>query len=247
VSLNDGALKLSSPAGESLTPAPVVSVAGPRSDLRVAVSVAMAANAGAGQEIVPYETLGDLRAEEATGLTFSTPPLAGDVEVSGPITLRLWATATSPNFEWTVRLTDVAPDGRSEWITDGQLRASLRRVDKKKSLKNKQGDIVFPSHTFAAHEPVPVGKPVEYLLTLTPTSNVFAAGHRIRLDVVPVAAQSFDAVRTGGVGAVVIHQGGKHASSVLLPVVPKRCHLGRPGLPDMAKPGPCVKLETALR
>ncbi|MEY2467447.1 MAG: uncharacterized protein QOF21_145 [Actinomycetota bacterium] len=246
VSLNDGALALSAAALESQAPAAVAAAAGPRSDLRVAVSVAMAANAGAGREIVPYKTIGDLRTEEATGLTFSTAPLTDDVEVSGPITLRLWATSTSPNLEWTARLTDVSPDGRSEWITDGQLRASLRRVDEAKSLKNKQGEIVFPWHTYAAHEPVPVAKPVEYLLTLTPTSNVFAAGHRIRLDVAPVAAQSFDAVRTGGAGAVVIHQGGIHASSVLLPVVPTRCHLGSPGLPGMATPGPCVKLEAAL-
>jgi putative CocE/NonD family hydrolase len=247
VSLNDGALALKSAPAESFALAPVASMAGPRSDLRVAVSVAMAANAGAGQEIIPYETIGDLRAEEATGLTFSTAPLAGDVEISGPITLRLWATATSPNLEWTVRLTDVAPDGRSEWITDGQLRASLRRVDKAKSLKTRQGEIVFPWLSYAAHEPIPVGEPVEYLLTLTPTSNVFAAGHRIRLDVAPVAAQSLDAVRVGGAGVVLIHQGGKHASSVLLPVVPARCQLGRPGLPGMAMPGPCIKLETALR
>jgi putative CocE/NonD family hydrolase len=245
-SLNDGALTLGASVVTSQTAAPVLSTGGPRSDLRVAATAAMAPNERSGQEIVPYETIGDLRPEEATGLTFSTAPLGGDVEVSGPITFRLWATSTSPNLEWTVRLTDVAPDGRSEWITDGQLRASLRRVDESKSLKNEQGDVVFPFHTFAAHEPVPVGVPVEYLITVAPTSNVFAAGHRIRLDLVPLAGQSMDAVRTGGAGAVVIHHGGVHASSVLLPVVPNRCHLGRPGLPGMATPGPCVSLETAL-
>ncbi|MEY2569551.1 MAG: uncharacterized protein QOE35_4080 [Actinomycetota bacterium] len=244
VSLNDGALALNSAGVESQAPSPVTPVAGPRTDLRVAVSVAEAANASG--QTVPYESIGELRSEEASGLTFSTPPLAGDVEVSGPITLRLWATATSPDLEWAVRLTDVAPDGRSEWITDGQLRASLRRVDESKSLKNSQGEIVFPFHTYATHEPVPVGQPVEYLIKLTPTSNVFAAGHRIRLDVVPVGAQSFDAARTGGAGAVLIHQGGAHASSVLLPVVPSRCQLGHPGLPGMATPGPCVTLGAAL-
>jgi predicted acyl esterase len=144
-----------------------------------------------------------------------------------------------------VRLTDVWPDGRSEWITDGQLRASLRRVDEAKSLR-RDGEIVFPWHTYAAHEPVPVGQPVEYLITLSPTSNVFAAGHRIRLDVLPLATQSFDGVRTGGSGAVMIHQGGAQASSVLLPVIPSRCQSARPGLPGMVTPGPCVTLEAAL-
>jgi putative CocE/NonD family hydrolase len=246
VSLNDGVLARVGGGAGAPGPALVASLAGPRSDLRVAVSAAMAANAGAKQEIVPYETLGDLRDEEATGLTFSTPPLAGDVEVSGPITLRLWATATSPNLEWRVRLTDVAPDGSSQWITDGQLRASLRRVDESRSLENSQGDILFPWHTNLAHESVPVGQPVEYLITVAPTSNVFAAGHRIRLDVIAVAAHGLDAVRTGGAGAALIHQGGTHASSVLLPVVPNRCHLGSPGLPAMATPSSCVTLEAAL-
>jgi putative CocE/NonD family hydrolase len=245
-SLHDGGLALGAPLVEAQAPAPLVSSGGPRTDLRVASVAAVAANAGAGREVVRLESIGDLRPEEATGLTFSTPPLAGDVEVSGPITLRLWATATAPDLDWQVRLTDVAPDGRSEWITDGALRASLRRVDESRSLENRQGEIVFPFHTYAAHESVPVGEPVEYVITVSPTSNVFAAGHRIRLDVVPIAAQGFDGVRTGGVGAVLIHQGGIHASSVLLPVIPRRCQLGRPGLPGMARPGPCVTLHAAL-
>jgi putative CocE/NonD family hydrolase len=246
VSLNDGSLVLDSAAAPASTaPAPVGSVVGPRSELRALLNGALRVNGQAGQEVVPYASIGDLRGDETTGLTFSTAPLAGDVEVSGPITLRLWATATSPNLEWAVRLADVWPDGRSEWITDGQLRASLRRVDEAKSLK-KKGEIVFPWHTYAAHDSVPVGEPVEYLITLSPTSNVFAAGHRIRLDILPVAAQSFDGVRTGGVGAVLVHQGGDHGSSILLPVVPKRCDLGRPGLPGMATPGPCVTLDAAL-
>jgi putative CocE/NonD family hydrolase len=244
VSLNDGALALDSAPTESLSVAPLLSAAGPRVDLRIAVSAAMTANRA--QEIVPFELIGDLRSEELTGLTFTTAPLAGDVEVSGPITVRLFATSTAPNFEWTVRLTDVWPDGRSEWITDGQLRASLRRVDDVRSLKNHDGEIVFPFHPFAAHEPVPVAQTVEYLLTVAPTSNVFAAGHRIRLDVAPVLAQSADSIRTGGAGVVAIHQGGDHASSVLLPVVPSRCRLGRPGVSGMATPGPCVALEDAL-
>ena len=81
-------------------------------------------------------TLDDLRSEEALGLTYTTPPLAKDTEISGPVVLDVNATATAPNFDWQVRLTDVHPDGRSSWITDGQLRASLRRVDERQSVKN---------------------------------------------------------------------------------------------------------------
>ena len=244
-SLNDGALQLATGAAASTAGAPVGSVVGPRSELRALLNGALRVNSQTGEETVSYASIGDLRSEESRGLTFTTAPLEGDVEVSGPVTLRLWATATSPNLEWAVRLTDVWPDGRSEWITDGQLRASLRQVDENRSLK-RDGEIVFPWHTYAAHEPVPVGTPVEYVITLAPTSNVFAAGHRIRLDVLPVAAQSFDGVRTAGAGAALIHQGGAHASSVLLPVVPKRCHRGRPGLPGMPVPGPCITLDAAL-
>lgn len=238
-SLNDGSLSLSAPAGGQSV-APLVSVSGPKSELRALLTAANIVNGQLGPAIGDGTafSFGDLRDEEARSLTYTTPALAENVEVTGPITLRLFAQSTTPNLEWAVRLTDVWPDGSSQWISDGQLRASLRRVDDARSWRNTAGDIIRPWHTFAQHEPV--DGVVEYLIEITPTSNVFRAGHRIRLDVVPVAATSFDGARTGGAGAVVVHHSAERPSSVLLPVIGSRCHLGQPGVAGTDVPDGCA-------
>jgi predicted acyl esterase len=66
----------------------------------------------------------DLRGEEAGAMTFTTPVLTKNLELSGPITVDLAATATTRDFDWVVRVTDVAPDGSSNWITDGRIRGA---------------------------------------------------------------------------------------------------------------------------
>jgi predicted acyl esterase len=66
----------------------------------------------------------DLRGEEAGAMTFTTPVLTKNLEITGPITVKLAATSTTSDFDWVVRVTDVAPDGSSNWITDGRIRGS---------------------------------------------------------------------------------------------------------------------------
>ena len=164
---------------------------------------------------------GDLRDAERGALTFTTPVLKRDLEVTGPIALKLLASSTARDFDWTVRLTDVWPDGRSEWISDGSLRASLRKVDEARSLRARDGRIVRPWHTFDTSEPVPLGEPVEYLVDVIATSNVFRAGHRLRVSLLPTGAT--DTPRTGGAGAVTVQ-----SAELTLPVIPRRCHRGAP-------------------
>jgi putative CocE/NonD family hydrolase len=174
----------------------------------------------------------DLRNEERTGLTWTSPALHGDLEVSGPVSLRLFASATAPDFDWSVRLADVWPDGRSEWITDGYLRASLRHVDSNLSLRSRSGAIVRPWLTFDRPEAVPIAEPVEYDIDLVGTSNVFRAGHRLRVDVLPVADAEVDSARTGGAGVVTVLHDAAHPSTLMLPVIPSRCQASQPLAPD---------------
>ena len=164
---------------------------------------------------------GDMRNAERAGLTFTTPELKRDLEVTGPIALKLLASSTAPDFDWTVRVTDVWPDGRSEWITDGSLRASLRKVDESRSLRDDSGQIVRPWLTFDTPELVPPAAPVEYLVDVIATSNVFRAGHRLRVSLLPTGTT--DTPRTGGAGAVTVHE-----AELSLPVIPGRCQSGKP-------------------
>ena len=96
-------------------------------------------------------------------LTYSTAPLEHDVEVTGPISVELWACSSAPDTDFVARLVDVYPDGRALCLTDGILRARYRDGLNESLL-----------------EP---GQPYRFSIDLWATSNVFKAGHRIRVQV----------------------------------------------------------------
>jgi putative CocE/NonD family hydrolase len=146
-------------------------------------------------------------------LVYTTPPLAADVEVTGPITVTLWAASSAPDTDFVARLVDVQPDGRAINLTDGVIRARART---------------------GIHEPetlIAPGEVYEYHIDLWATSNLFRAGHAIRLDVTSSNFPRWD--RNPNTGAplgagtelvaasqTVLHDAA-HPSHVLLPIVPR--------------------------
>jgi putative CocE/NonD family hydrolase len=172
----------------------------------------------------PCET--DNSSYEASALTYTTPPLAEDTEVTGHMLARVWAELTgASDATMTAVLSDVGPDGRSTQVTAGFLLASQRAVDPERSTFAK-GVMIRPFHPFtkASQQPVASGEATPYDIEIYPTSAVFAAGHRIRLTIgtantpgtvapAPAAARSTGAMR-------VLHGPG-HDSYVQLPVIPQ--------------------------
>lgn len=207
-SVNDGRLAIEPVSAASAASVGALNTLGARGDLRILAAV----NPGIGR---PEDF--DLRAEEASALTWTSPPLAEPLELSGPMSITLYAATTLEDFDWMVRLADVWPDGRSEWITDGQLRAGLRTTDRRRSLRGAGGVAVKPWLPLDRLRPPPPGQVVEYQIPLYEASNVFQAGHRVRVEAVPV-------LRTGSAaGTVTVQLGRRHASHVVLPVIPSRC------------------------
>ncbi|MDP4510556.1 CocE/NonD family hydrolase [Nonomuraea turcica] len=102
----------------------------------------------------------DNRAIEARAdvLTFTTTPLAEDIEVIGPVRVRLHARSSLPDVDYFARLCDVSPRGRSLNLCDGIIRL------------NQPGD----PHTGGI-------RAVD--IELWPLAHRFARGHRIRLQV----------------------------------------------------------------
>jgi uncharacterized protein len=97
-------------------------------------------------------------------LVYTTPPLEKPVEVTGPIAVTLYAASSAKDTDFTAKLTDVHPDGKAILLNNGILRASFR-----KSLEKP--------------EPIEPGKVYAYDISIWPTSNLFKAGHRIRLEI----------------------------------------------------------------
>ena len=143
-------------------------------------------------------------------LVYSTPVLADDVEVTGPVRLELFASSSAVDTDFTGKLVDVGPDGYAQNLTEGILRARFRDSQERPSLLN-------PGQTY------------KLALDLWATSNVFRKGHRIRLEISSSNFPRFDRnFNTGdetasarkGVPAVnsVLHD-AEHPSVLILPII----------------------------
>ena len=119
-------------------------------------------------------------------LVFQTPPLAQDMEVTGPIEMHLWASSSAVDTDFTAKLIDVHPpspddaEGLAINITDSIIRARYR-------------------NGWLKPEFMTPGEPYEFVFQLYPTSNIFRRGHRIRLDISSSNWPRFDVnLNTGG-------------------------------------------------
>jgi predicted acyl esterase len=168
-----------------------------------------------GQEILmPLVGPQDQRRVEgrADVLVFTTPPLAAPLEVTGRISVHLNAASSARDTDFTAKLTDVYPNGRSIIITDGIVRARFRH-----SLEFE--DLITPGQRYA------------YDIDLLSTSIIFNKGHQIRVAISSSNSPRFEPNRnTGGSlpydpkqKAVVAHQtiflGGTDGSCIVLPQV----------------------------
>jgi len=103
-------------------------------------------------------------------LVFQTEPLKEDVEVTGELTVTLYASSSAVDTDFTAKLIDVYPSsadfpaGFDLGISDGILRGRFRD-----SLKVEK--LMTPNQVY------------KLTIKIYPTSNVFKKGHRIRLDI----------------------------------------------------------------
>ena len=139
----------------------------------------------AGLTSSPCDT--DNRTWEATGLTYTTPPLQKDTELTGLVKATLYAELTAAKDATLVAvLSDVDPaSGKSTQVTAGFLLASQRALDRRKSWYSPGGQLIRPWHPFtkASQRPVTPSDPTEYQIEIYPTSQVFKKGHQIRLTI----------------------------------------------------------------
>jgi len=105
-----------------------------------------------------------VRQERDDVLVYTSEPLEKDLEVTGPVELRLFAATSAVDTDFAATLTDVHADGRAIHVCEG-----MRGVTFRESLERPT--------------PVEPGRVYEYSISLWETSMVFKAGHRIRLEV----------------------------------------------------------------
>lgn len=146
-------------------------------------------------------------------LIYSTPPLAEEIEVIGPVKLILFAASSAPDTDFTARLIDVAPNGYAANLCEGIVRARYRDTARRSTLM----------------EP---GRPYQFTIDLVATSNLFQRGHRIRLEVSSSNFPHFDRnLNTGGpvaesseprVARQTVFHDSSLPSHLLLPIINDR-------------------------
>lgn len=144
-------------------------------------------------------------------LVYSTPPLTEDVEVTGPVRLELFGASSAVDTDFTAKLVDVHPDGFCQRLCDGIARARYREG--------------MDTEVFL--EP---GTVHEFGVGMWDTSQLFRAGHRIRLEVASSAFPKYD--RNGGTGEPLatstelrpadnqVWHTARYPSALVLPVIP---------------------------
>ena len=156
----------------------------------------------------------DLAANDAKGLTFTTEPLESPLEVIGHPVVHLWVTSSARDLDAIVYLEDVAPDGRSTYVTEGVLRASHRRL-----ATPPYRNLGLPWHRSHAADATPLPRaPVELMFDLLPTAKHFLVGHRVRVTLQGADRDTFVRV-THGQPTVVVYRDRRHPSRIVLPVV----------------------------
>jgi putative CocE/NonD family hydrolase len=154
-------------------------------------------------------------------LVYTTPPLDEEVEVTGPITAKLYAATSARDTDWMVRLIDVQPDGFSAMLCEGIMRARHRDPDHAGTFNPSKLSLVEPNQVY------------EYTIDFwRATSNAFLKGHRIRVEIsssyFPYYLRNLNTgadnigLETTSVIAMqkVIHHAGQ-ASHIVLPVIPR--------------------------
>jgi uncharacterized protein len=146
-------------------------------------------------------------------LVFQTEPLAEAREVTGEVVVELWISSSAIDTDFTAKLVDAFPDGFAMNLVDTILRARYR--DSRERA-----------------EPLAPEREYRLSLSLPPVSNLFGAGHRIRLDVSSSNFPRFDVNPNTGeplgrnrghvVAENVVYVDAEHPSSVVLPMVVRR-------------------------
>ena len=154
-------------------------------------------------------------------LVYTTEPLTEGIQLSGPITPTLYVTSDAKDTDFTIKVMDVYPDGRAYNLDESIQRMRYRDgYDKPMVWMEK-------------------GKVAKFTFQPLVTSNYFAPGHRIRIEVSSSSFPRFEGnLNTGGrnydetqgvVAHNAVHHSTQYPSSLTITVIKSaRAQAARP-------------------
>jgi putative CocE/NonD family hydrolase len=150
-------------------------------------------------------------------LTYTSPPLSDSLEITGHPVVTLHVTSTHEDGAFFVYLEDVDEQGKSTYITEGELRALHRKI----SDEPPPYKMLTPYHSFKRKDGAPL-IPAE-IATLTfglhPTSVLIQKGHRLRIAIAGEDKDTFVRIPAEGTPTITVSRNKKFASCIDLPII----------------------------
>ena len=156
----------------------------------------------------------DQRAVEARPdvLVYTSEVVTSALEVTGPVTVTLYAATSARDTDFTAKLVDVRPDGYAHNLADGIVRARYRESRERPTL-------LTPAEVY------------RFTIDLWATSHVFLPGHRVRVEISSSNFPRFDRnLNTGAEQATgrqwqtalqTVFHDSRYPSHIVLPVIPR--------------------------
>jgi predicted acyl esterase len=143
-------------------------------------------------------------------LTYETGPLLNEMDVTGPVSVEIYASSSATDTDFSAALVDVDPDGHSLLVCEGILRASFRDREAEPG-QIEPGDIYV------------------FTIDLWSTSYTVPAGHKLRVEIsssnFPRFARNLNTGEIFGTGdrvrvaKQVIYHDRHYPSRLILPVI----------------------------
>jgi hypothetical protein len=143
-------------------------------------------------------------------LVYTTKPFSTDAEITGPVTVELYATSSAVDTDFTAKLVDVDPSGFAHNLTEGIVRARYRDSQAKP-------DNLTPGQIY------------KFNIDLWAISNVFLTGHKLRLEISSSNFPRFDrnlnlgeasgSAKNRVIAKNSILHNAAHPSALILPVL----------------------------
>ncbi len=148
-------------------------------------------------------------------VVYTSAPLTKDLEVTGQIAMELYVSTSAKDTDFSFTLTDVHPEGQS--INLASLESGYLRLRYRNGMSKEE--LVTPGSIY------------KIFIDNYYTSNMFKAGHRIRVSLTSSKFPHYDInTNTGGNLALetklikaeqTVYHDQAHPSRLILPVVPK--------------------------
>jgi uncharacterized protein len=158
----------------------------------------------------------DRAGEDKKLLTYTSPPLDTDLEITGSPVLTLEMASTTSDGAIHAYLEDVSPGGRVTYLDEGVFRVIHRKEVDPKSLPYEP---LGPAHSYlrADAEPLTPGEPASIRFSLFATSILLRKGHRIRVALAGADASLFQRIPAEGSETWTVYREALRASFIELP------------------------------